>query len=113
MSFILDFTKQKKTFYTVKLDDEKKTVLLISTPTKAILDEFIAINERLSDTEEEISDKEALNDLYGICAKVMSFNKGGIKITADYLGSFFTVQDIKIFFSGYTSFISSMTNSKN
>jgi hypothetical protein len=111
MGKVLDFTKQKKEYLTVKLNDEKNTVLMIGTPTKAILREFIAINERIN--EDGGADTEAINDLYNVCAKVMSFNKGGIKITADYLEPFFDIEDVMIFFNAYTEFMSSITNAKN
>lgn len=111
MSNVLDFTTRQKQYLTVKLADEKKTVLMIGTPTKGILDEFIEINKQIE--ENDGADAEALNDLYRICAKIMSFNKGGIKITPDYLATFFDVEDITYFIQGYSSFISSVTNSKN
>lgn len=113
MAKVLDFTKQKKEYLTVKLNDEKKTVLMIGTPTKAILSEFIAINEKL--TDDGGADSEAVNDLYDVCAKVMSFNKGGIDITADYLSDEcnFDIEDVMIFFKGYTEFMSSVTSAKN
>jgi hypothetical protein len=111
MSNVLDFTARKKQYLTVKLNDEKKTVLMISTPTKGILDEFIAINENL--TENDGAYSEALNDLYNICAKIMSFNKGGIEITPEHLATFFDVDDIQYFIKGYTEFISTITKAKN
>lgn len=111
MAQVLDFTKQKKEYLTVKLNDEKKTVLLIGTPTKAILGEFIAINDKL--TEDGGADAEAVEDIYRICAKIMSFNKGGIKITSEYLSNFFDLEDVMLFFNGYTAFMSSITNAKN
>ena len=111
MSKVLDFTKQKKEYLTVKLNDEKNTVLLIGTPTKAILDDFIAINNRL--TEDNGGDLETVYDLYNVCAKVMSFNKGGIKITPEYLSTFFDMQDIITLFKAYTEFITTITNAKN
>lgn len=113
MSKVLDFTTQKKSYLTVKLNDEKKTVLMIGTPTKGILNEFIAINEKVSD--EGGADAEAVNDLYDVCARVMSFNKGGIKITADYLSDScgFDLEDIMTFFNAYSEFMASITNAKN
>ena len=111
MAKILDFTKQKKEYLTVKLNDENKTVLLVGTPTKAILDEFIAINEMIS--EDEGAGAEAINELYEVCAKVLSFNKAGIKITAEYLAEFFDLEDITVLLQGYTEFMSSITNAKN
>lgn len=111
MAKTLDFTTRKKEYMTVKLNDEKKTVLLIGTPTKVILDEFISMHETLS--EDGGADKEGVNDLYRVCAKVMSFNKGGIKITPDYLGSFFDLEDLMVFFNAYSEFMESITKAKN
>ena len=111
MSKTIDFTTRKKEYLTVKLNDEKKTVLMIGTPTKSILTEFIAINEKIEDNGG--ADSEAISDLYNVCAKVMSFNKGGIKITADYLGEFFDVDDVMTFFNAYGEFMASVTSAKN
>lgn len=110
MAKTLDFTKVKKEYLTVKLNDEKNTVLLIGTPTKAILSEFIAINDNIG---EDGADSEAINDLYRVCAKVMSFNKCAIKITPEYLSEFFDIEDIMIFFNAYAEFMASITNAKN
>lgn len=107
MAKVLDFTKQKKEYMTVKLNDEKGTVLLIGTPTKAILSEFYSINDMSDD------DAQTIDDLYRICAKVMSFNKGGIRITTEYLEDFFDIEDLMIFLKAYGEFVSSITNGKN
>lgn len=111
MGKTLDFTTRKKEYLTVKLNDEKKTVLMIGTPTKEILDEFIEINERV--TEGGGADKEALDDVFRVCAKIMSFNKGGIKITDKYLAGFFDIDDVMVFFNAYGEFMTSITHSKN
>lgn len=111
MGKTLDFTTRKKEYLTVKLADAKKTVLMIGTPTKTILDEFIAINNQIE--EANGTDKEALDDLYNVCAKVMSFNKGGIKISAKYLSDFFDLEDIMVFFNAYSDFMRSVTGAKN
>ena len=111
MAKTLDFTTRKKEYLTIKLNDEKKTVLMIGTPTKNILSEFIAINERID--ENGGADSEAIEDLYNVCSKVMSFNKGGIKISSDYLGEFFDIEDIMTFFNAYGEFMASITNAKN
>jgi len=103
---VLDFNTRKKEYLTVKLHDEKKTVLMIGTPTKAVLQEFKAL-------EVTASDEDTIDELYNVCAKVMSFNKGGIKITAKYLEGFFDIDDITAFFNAYAEFIKSVTEAKN
>lgn len=106
MAYVLDFNARKKEYLTVKLHDEKKTVLMIGTPTKAILEEFKSLNV-------DSSDETDLTDIYNVCAKVMSFNKGGIKITAKYLEDLFDLDDITAFFNAYSAFINGVTKAKN
>lgn len=111
MSKVLDFTKRKKEYLTVKLDDPKKTVLMIGTPTKKILEDFMYLNAKIE--EDGGASGELVDDLYNICAKIMSFNKGGIKITPDYLSDFFDIEDIMVFFNAYMDYMDNLTNSKN
>lgn len=109
MARMLDFTTQKKEYLTVKLNDEKGTVLMIGTPTKKILEEFVLINEQMNN---EVT-ADVVNDIYNVCAKIMSFNKGGIKITPDDLGEFFDLGDITLFFEVYGKFMNTVTGAKN
>lgn len=110
MAKTLDFNTLKKQFLTVKLPDEKKTVLMIYTPTKAILDSFLNMKDNLSD--DSIGD-EAIEELYEIVAKIMSCNKGGVKVTKETIEELFDFEDIIVFIKAYTEFISEVTNSKN
>lgn len=111
MANVVDFTKLKKEYLTVKLNDEKKTVLMIGTPSKKILDEFTNMNDLIKSNDG--ADGDTVNELYRICAKIMSFNKGGIEITSEYLGTFFDIEDLTYFFQAYGDFIRNITNSKN
>ena len=82
---------------------------MIGTPTKKILEEFVLITEQMNN---QIS-ADVVNDVYNVCAKIMSFNKGGINITPDYLGEFFDLGDIMIFFEVYSEFMTTVTGAKN
>ena len=110
MAKTLDFNTLKKQFLTVKLPDENKTTLMIYTPTKAILDSFLNMKDNLSDGT--IGD-EAIEELYEIVAKIMSCNKGGVKVTKEMIEELFDFEDVVIFIKAYTEFISEVTNSKN
>lgn len=110
MAKTLDFKALKKQYMTVKLADEKNTTLMISTPTKAILDSFLSMKDNLS--EENLGD-EAIEELYEIVAKIMSHNKGGIKISKEKIEELFDFEDITVFIRAYTDFISEVTGSKN
>lgn len=106
----LNFKKIEKSYLPITFNDEKGTTILVGTPTKAILDEFISYQDKIDDLEEN---RDATNDLFEICAKTMSRNKTGAKITRKYLESVFDMEDIKIFFHAYIEFISEIVNSKN
>lgn len=108
MSKSLDFTKLKKQYMTVTLADN--TVLMIGTPTKAVLDEFLGLKDSL--TAEGVGD-EAIDELYAICAKIMSHNKTGVKIGVERVHELFDFEDIIIFIRAYSEFISEVSNAKN
>ena len=110
MAKSLDFNSIKKKYWTVTLPDENKSVLLIGTPTKGVLDSLLSMKESLEN--ERMSD-DALEDLYGICAKIMSRNKTGKVITKEFVQDIFDFEDIIIFIRAYTDFINEVTNVKN
>lgn len=110
MAKTLDFNNIKKKYLTVTLADEAKTVLMVGTPTKRILDSLIDMKDSLN--EENISD-EAVDDLYEICAKIMSRNKTGRVITKEMIEDAFDFEDLIVFIRAYTDFINEISNSKN
>lgn len=113
MANVLNFNNVKKRYLTVTLPDDEKTTLMIGTPTKAIMDNLILLKSGIETLEEDETNPEALDDLYNACAKIMSRNKSGIKITTEYLSELFDFEDILLFFSTYMNFLSELTNVKN
>ena len=113
MSKVLNFNNVKKQYLTITLADEKKTTLMIGTPTKSIMNDLIALQSSLETIIEDENNIEATNDLYNACARVMSRNKAGVKITSEYLEDIFDFEDIIIFFNAYMEFIEEIGNSKN
>lgn len=110
MAKALDFNTLKKQYLTVTLADENKTKLMITTPTKKVLDSFVSIKDSL-DLEE--MGETAIDELYGIVALVMSHNKTGVKITKEKIEEIMDFEDVIVFIQAYTDFISEVTNSKN
>ena len=113
MANVLNFNNVKKRYFTVTLPDEQKTTLMIGTPTKAIMDNLILLQSGIETLGEDETNTEALDDLYAACAKIMSRNKGGVKITTEYLSELFDFEDILLFFNGYMTFLNELTSSKN
>ena len=103
-----DFNKRKKEFLTVTLPDEKKTVLLIGNPTKKISDELTSFYDSI-----DAADESVVDDLYHICAQIMSRNKGGIEISKEYIEDILDIEDVVSFISSYADFIGSIYQQKN
>ena len=110
MAKTLDFKALKKQYLTVKLGDEKNTVLMVGTPTKTVLDSFLGMKDSLIDGN--VGD-EAIEELYEVVAKIMSHNKGGVKITKEEIEALLDFEDIIVFVRAYGDFISEVTGSKN
>lgn len=110
MSRSLDFNNIRKKYLTVTLADEAKTVLLIGTPTKAVLDSLLSMKDALGD--ENLTD-DAIEELYEICAKIMSRNKTGRVITKEDVQDLFDFEDIIVFIRAYTEFINEVSSAKN
>lgn len=113
MAKALDFTKVKKNYLPVTFDDEAKTTIFVGTPTKAILDELLVMQSSFDEIGEDGADEATADDLYIACAKVMSRNKTGAKITREYLETVFDFEDLIIFFHAYMDFISEVIGRKN
>lgn len=114
MSKSLNFNNVKKRYLTVTLADEDQTTVMVSSPTKKVLSAIVGLKDTLTEVEnnENISE-EALDDMYSLCAEVMSHNKGGIKIERELLEDIFDLEDITIFFNAYMNFVNEGTVGKN
>lgn len=108
MAKSLDFRNLKKQYMTVTLADD--TVLMIGTPTKAVMDEFLGLKDSL--TADNMGDN-AIDELYSICAKIMSHNKTGVYISVERVHELFDFEDVIFFIRAYSEFISEVANSKN
>lgn len=112
MAKALNFNKIKKRYFLVTLPNETETTLMISTPTKDIMDEFVYLSNNYINSNNNISE-DVIDDLYSLCARIMSRNKANIEIKMDDLSKLLDFEDLIIFVQSYTEFISELTNSKN
>lgn len=109
MAKMLDFSKAKKPTLPIKFDDG--TMIHVYTPSKAEFDEMTDAQEYF-DTALE-GDRESLQRLYDITARLMSNNKTGREITVDKLAGYLDVSDLVLFFRAYAQFISEVITEKN
>lgn len=105
----LNFNNLQKKYLTVTLNDENKTTIMVCNPSKKLLNEIISIDAIVRNTDDSSTGEEEVDALYEVCAKVMSRNKGGIKIEKELLEDIFDIEDIMIFLKTYMEFVSSQT----
>lgn len=110
----LNFNSIKKRYLTVTLADKDQTTVMISTPTKRVLGAISNLQSVMTKAENGNSlSEEALDDIYDICAEIMSHNKSGVKIEKELLEDIFDFEDITIFFNAYMDFINEGIEGKN
>ena len=103
----LNFNNVNKKFLNVTLPDGD--IFLVGTPTKAIFDKLIAIENSL----ENINDSDSLEALYDVCATILNRNKTGKVITKERLEEILDIEDIVILLTTYVGFVKEIKNQKN
>lgn len=75
--------------------------------------ELVGLSKGLSTITDDTIDIEDIDQLYAICAKVMSRNRENITISSDKLESIFDMEDLIIFLEAYIEFTTEVQSSKN
>ena len=75
-------------------------------PTKSLFQKMASMSEEVSSID--YADLDALDEVYGVCAELMSRNKEGIKVTAEMLAGALDFEDIVLFLQSYGEFVVSV-----
>ena len=105
----LNFNTIQKKYLTVTLNDENKTTIMVCNPSKKLLNEITSVDALARNNDDNSTGEEEVDALYEVCAKVMSRNKGGVKIEKELLEDIFDIEDIMIFLKTYMEFVSNQT----
>lgn len=113
MAKTLNFNTMQKKYMTVTLPG-KKSAIMIGTPTKSMLKRLTDLNvDQDVDIEGMKNDMDILDELYDVCSKIMSKNKGGVTVTADFLSEELSLEEVIIFLREYMIFVRESINVKN
>ena len=107
----LDFRKTKKNYLKIVLNDERETKLSLLQPTKQLFGKMVAMSEEIGSLSD--SDLDALDEVYGVCAELMSRNREGIVIGKNNLEDILDFEDIVIFLNTYSNFVAGIVHGKN
>lgn len=111
MAKAINFNNIKKKYLTITLQDEKKTTILVGTPTKEIMDKLVSLQDIFNDPDS--IDNDTIDNLYEICANIISRNKTNTRIDTETLAQLFDIEDLFIFFNGYMDFVGELNSEKN
>lgn len=101
-----DFGKLKRSFYTTTLKDG--TVLVVNMPEKRVFERMQSI------TEVEEDEDIKYNDLLTLMAEILSNNKAGKEITAEYLANGkYDIEELVEYLKDYGQFVNSLKNNPN
>lgn len=110
----LNFNKVNRPTLLLTMPDEAQTQLKVGTPSEALIQE---LTERAPELENimKSGNKEAINEMYILAAKLISCNRDFIPVTADDLRGKYGLdfEALVIFYSTYLDFIEAVNNEKN
>ena len=104
-----NFGKMKRRFYTTTLKDGK--VVIVNMPKKSTFEKMQEISDL---DEEEVDGKEVYKTMLSLMAEILSNNKNGERITAEYLESEeYDIEEIVAYINDYGDFVNSIKNNPN
>lgn len=105
----LNFGKMKRSFYTTTLKDGK--VVIVNMPKKSTFEKMQEISDL---DEEEVDGKEVYKTMLSLMAEILSNNKNGERITAEYLeNEEYDIEEIVAYINDYGDFVNSIKNNPN
>lgn len=107
----LDFRKTKKNYLKVTLNDERETNLSIMQPTKELFEKMVAMSDEVGKMTG--ADFDALDEVYGVCAELMSRNREGLIVSKSNLESTLDFEDVVMFLQAYSAFVAGIVHGKN
>lgn len=113
MARVLDLNTVERPMLELHMADENRTVLYLTTPTEALVQELQELGKKLPDVQSGNVDSIAF--AYDLTARLMSCNRDGVKVTADDLRHkfCFKLETLFIFYGAYFDFINEIKNQKN
>ena len=104
-----NFGKMKRSFYTTTLKDGK--VVIVNMPKNSTFEKMQEISDL---DEEEVDGKEVYKTMLSLMAEILSNNKNGERITAEYLeNEVYDIEEIVAYINDYGDFVNSIKNNPN
>lgn len=121
MNFKVNFQKAKRNYMVLTFDDEREVdgkieeyerTIMVGMPKKRVFTALMDMQEIMdkrddAQTKEEKNEanREIIDELYDLTAKILSNNLKGEIITTEWVEDQFSTDEIKEFFAQYVKFV--------
>lgn len=133
MNYKVNFQKAKRNYMVLTFDDEREVekegktvkeeyerIIQVGMPKKRVFSALIDMQEIMdrrngAQTAEEKSeaDRQIIDELYVLTAKILSNNLKGEQITTEWVEEQFSTEEIQMFFTQYVKFVNGEAISPN
>lgn len=129
MNFRINFQKAKRNYMTLTFDDEREIdgkketyekTICVGMPKKRVFSALMDMQEIMDKREEAQTTKERneanreiIDELYELTAKILSNNLKGETITTEWVEDQFTTEELKEFFAQYVKFVNGEASNPN
>lgn len=110
---VLDLNNVIRPTLELTMMDDDRTLLRVKTPTEGMVQELQAMHGDLAKLE--TGDRDGVDMIYDLAARLLSHNRDFIKVTAEDLRGKYRVdlESLIIIYNAYLEFINALTNEKN
>lgn len=114
MAKTLDFNVITAPTLPLVMRDERRTEIIVSTPSEMLVEELQALAPELHKIL-GADDTESIKAVYELAAKLISCNRSGLQVTADDLREKYklNLEALIVFYNVYLDFLNEITNAKN
>lgn len=115
MSRTLDFNAIERPTLDVTMRDEARTVIHISAPTEAFVEEMEALAPTITKMKKGGNARELFSKMFDFFAEILSHNEDGLKVTAEGIREVYklTLVDLFALYGEYMAFIEELQSAKN
>ena len=110
----LDFNSIEPKVLELTMKDDERTVIRVSTPTEALIEEIQLVAPKL-DAAINGKSETSTESVYDLAARLISCNRDDLTVTKEELRGKYrmNLENMLIFFSAYIEFINEITHEKN
>lgn len=109
---MLDFAKTTKQLFAINMTDNQ--FVRVRMPNRRVFTVLLELQDRLAALTSLSTETAAeLDEIYVLCAAILSNNADQKEIASDYLADMLDIEDVRILLDAYLAFVNNVLNGKS